>query len=61
MKKYIHPHLPTHTQEANGYTSLLKREITTKLVTTHGEDRKRKPHQDEGCQLTWQKASSRRA
>ena len=40
-----------HTQQANGYTSLQKSQITTKLVTTHGEDRKRKPHQDEGYQL----------
>jgi len=25
------------------------------LVTTRGEDRRRKPHQDEGYQLRWQK------
>ena len=25
------------------------------LVTTRGEDRTRKPHQDEGYQLRWQK------
>ena len=25
------------------------------LVTTHGEDRKRKPHQNEGYQLRWQR------
>ena len=24
-------------------------------MTTHGEDRKRKPHQDEGYQKRWQK------
>ena len=44
-----------HTQEANGYTSLLKSEITTKVVTNHGEDRKLKPHQVEGYQLRWKK------
>ena len=25
------------------------------LLTTHGEDRKGKPHQDEGYQLRWQR------
>ena len=59
MQDMSFPH--THTQQAKGYTRLLKSEITTKLVTTHGEDRKRKPHQDEGYQLRWQKALSRQA
>ena len=47
---------PPHTHPANGFTSTLNMQSEKPtLVTTQGEDRKHKHHQDRGYQLRWQK------